>query len=237
MARGPSSARRAGPGLLAHILVSKYDDYLPLYRPDALTGAVRVREAACWAHLRREFHDIWKSTGSAIAEEALKRIGALYDIERQVSGQPAELRLALRQEQSKPKVEAFKAWLEALLGRLSQKSELAKAMRYGLKRWQAFTLFLEDGRVAIDSEEDKRAFRWKDRPTNSAERAIRPVSLGRKNFLFAGSHVGGETLADALSIIETAKLCGFNPGTYLADLLARINDHPVNRIEALLPWN
>lgn len=182
-----------------------------------------MREAACWAHLRRDFHDIWKSTGSAIAKEALDRIGALYDIERQITDRPADRRLAVRQERSKPRAEAFKAWLEAQLSCIPRKGELAKAMRYGLNRWQAFALFLEDGRVAIDN--------------NAAERAIRPVTLGRKNFLFAGSNAGGEILADALPIIETAKLCGLNPEAYLADIFARINDHMINRIDELLPWN
>ena len=194
-----------------------------LYEPEPQTGEARVREAACWAHLRRDFHDVWNATGSAIAKEALERIGVLYDIERQINGQAAEQRLAVRQERSRPKVEALKAWLETQLPRLPGKGELAKAMRYGLKRWQAFTLFLEDGRVAIDN--------------NPAERAIRPVALGRKNYLFAGSNAGGETLADALSIIETAKLCGLNPEAYLADVLARINDHMVSRLDELLPWN
>lgn len=200
-----------------------YAGFRKLYEPDEKSGEIRVREAACWAHLRRDFHDVWKATGSALAKEALERIGALYDIERRIAGQPTENRLAVRQEHSAPKVEALRAWLETELPRLPGKGELAKAMRYGLKRWQAFTLFLEDGTVAIDN--------------NAAERAIRPIALGRKNYLFAGSNAGGETLADALSIIETAKLNGVNPEAYLADVLARINDHKINRLDELLPWN
>lgn len=200
-----------------------YAGFKKLYEPAPLTGAARVREAACWAHLRRDFHDVWKATGSAIAKEALDRIGALYDIERRINGRPAEDRLAVRQEKSAPKVEALRAWLEKQLARIPRKGELAKAMRYGLNRWHAFSLFLDDGRVAIDN--------------NAAERAIRPVALGRKNYLFAGSNAGGETLADALSIIETAKLNGVNPEACLADILARINDHKVSRLDELLPWN
>lgn len=200
-----------------------YAGFKRLYEPDGTSGEVHIREAACWAHLRRDFHDVWKATNSAIAKEALDRIGALYDIECRITGQSAATRRAVRQEESKPRVEALKAWFKIQLARIPGKGELAKAMRYGLKRWGAFTLFLDDGRVAIDN--------------NAAERAIRPIALGRKNYLFAGSDAGGETLADALTLIESAKFNGLNPETYLADLLARINDHKINRIEELLPWN
>jgi transposase len=117
----------------------------------------------------------------------------------------------------------FRAWCAAQLERLPGKSDLAKAIRYALRRWEAFTLFLDDGRVAIDN--------------NPAERALRPVALTRKNALFAGSDAGGETLADAMTLIETAKLSGLNPQAYLADVLARINDHLITRLDELLPWN
>ncbi|WP_264812531.1 IS66 family transposase, partial [Gluconacetobacter sacchari] len=193
-----------------------------LYKPD-VAGAVRVREAACWAHLRRDFHDVWKGSGSALAKEALDQIGALYDIERQIMGWPAEQRLAIRQKESRPRVDDFHAWRQAQLARIPGKGELAKAIRYALNRWPAFTLFLEDGRVAIDN--------------NAAERAIRPVVVGRKNYLFAGSDAGGDNIADAMTLIESAKLSGLNPQDYLADILARINDHKVNRLHELLPWN
>ena len=199
-----------------------YKGYAKLYEP-AADGTCRFREAACWAHLRRDFHDVWASTNSEIAREALDRIGALYDIERDISGQPADARLAVRQKHSKPKVEAFRAWAELQLTRIPGKGELAKAFRYALSRWSSFCLFLEDGRVAIDN--------------NVAERALRPIGIGRKNWLFAGADTGAETLARAMTIIETAKMNGLDPQAYLADLLDRIHDHKINRLDELLPWN
>lgn len=199
-----------------------YKGYAKLYAPEA-DGITRFREAACWAHLRRDFHDVWTSTKSGIAREALDRIGALYDIERDITGQPADVRLAARKKLSKPKADAFFAWSGQQLLRIPGKSDLAKAFRYGLTRQTPFCLFLEDGRVAIDN--------------NPAERALRPIGIGRKNWLFAGADTGAETLARAMTIIETAKLSGLNPQAYLADILDRIHDHMNNRLDELLPWN
>ena len=199
-----------------------YSGFKALYAPDA-SGKPRIREAACWAHLRRDFFDVHTATKSEIAREALDRIGDLYDIERQIKGQPRDARLAIRQTETRPKVQAFKAWSERHLTSIPGKSDLAKAFRYALNRWNAFTLFLDDGRVAIDN--------------NAAERAIKPVVIGRKNFLFAGSDAGGETLASAMTIVETAKFNGLDPQAYLADIFARIHDHKINRINELLPWN
>jgi transposase len=199
-----------------------YKGYAKLYDPDP-DGAPRLREAACWAHLRRDFHDEWDKTKSAIAREALDRIGALYDIEREITGHPADIRLAARQTHSTPKVAAFFAWSESQLTLIPGKGDLAKALRYGLSRKDAFSLFLSDGRVAIDN--------------NPAERALRPIGIGRKNWLFAGADTGAETLARAMTIIETAKMNGLDPQAYLADILARINDHKINRLGELLPWN
>lgn len=199
-----------------------YKGYANLYVPEP-DGTTRFREAACWAHLRRDFHDVWASTKSEIAREALDRIGAFYDIERDIAGQPADLRLAARQKLSKPKVEAFLAWSEQQLLRIPGKGDLAKAFRYGLSRQTPFCLFLEDGRVAIDN--------------NPAERALRPIGIGRKNWLFVGADTGAETLARAMTIVETAKLNGLNPQAYLADILDRIHDHKINRLDELLPWN
>ncbi len=200
-----------------------YAGFKKLYEPDPKTGEPRIVEAACWAHLRRDFNDVFKATGSEIAKQALERIGKLYDIERAITGEKANVRKRIRQKMSAPIAAAFKVWCEDQLGRISGKSDLAKAMRYGLNRWPAFTLFPENGEVGIDN--------------NPAERAMRPIAIGRKNFLFAGSDAGGETLADAMTLIETAKLHGLNPELWLADVLARINDHKINRLDQLLPWN
>jgi transposase len=199
-----------------------YAGFRALYKPDD-KGVIRVREAACWAHLRRDFHDVWKATDSEIAREALDRIGALYDVERLINTKPAEQRRAHRQSMSLERAGAFHAWMTAQLTRIPGKGDLAKAMRYALSRWPSFTLFLEDGRVAIDN--------------NVAERAVKPVVIGRKNWMFAGSDAGGETLANAMTIIESAKMSGLNPEAYLADVLARINDHMNPKLGELLPWN
>jgi len=199
-----------------------YKGYAKLYDPDP-DGTPRLREAACWAHLRRDFHDELSKTKSAIAREALDRIGALYDIEREITGQPVDIRLAARQKHSVPKVDAFFAWSESQLALIPGKGDLAKAFRYGLSRRASFSLFLEDGRVAIDN--------------NPAERALRPIGIGRKNWLFAGADTGAETLARAMTVIETAKMNGLDPQAYLADILARIHDHKINRLDELLPWN
>jgi transposase len=199
-----------------------YKGYVKLYEP-APDGSVRFREAACWAHLRRDFHDIWTATKSEIAREALDQIGTLYDIERDIAGQPADVRRAARERLSGPKVDAFFAWSEQQLPRIPGKGDLAKAFRYGLGRRAGFSLFLEDGRVGIDN--------------NPAERALRPIGIGRKNWLFAGADTGAETLARAMTLIETAKMNGLDPQAYLTDILGRIHDHKINRLDELLPWN
>lgn len=199
-----------------------YKGYAKLYEPVA-DGEPRFREAACFAHWRRDFHDIWTSQKSEIAHEALERIGQLYDIERKIAGQPADIRRAVRQELSRPKLDALHSWAEKQLTRISAKGDLAKAFRYALGRWHAFSLFIDDGRVAIDN--------------NAAERAVRPICLGKKNWLFAGSETGAETLARAMTLIESAKMNGLDPQAYITDLLNRIHDHKINRIDELLPWN
>jgi transposase len=215
----PQKHLGAGKGILQ---ADAYAGFKDLYLAEG-NGEARFQEAACWAHLRRAFFEVEKETGSDIAREALERIGALYDIEAQINGRSADERRTVRQAHSRPKVKAFKAWAEEQLEYISGKSDLAKAFRYALNRWDAFCLFFEDGRVAIDN--------------NPAERAMRPIGIGRKNWLFAGNDAGGETLARAMTLIESAKLSGLDPQAYLADVLARINDHINPRLYELLPWN
>jgi transposase len=303
---------RAGAGLLAHIVVSKYDDHLPLYRqaeifardgvsletsttlhvddtpvpvlapgtgktktgrlwtyvrderpfagsrppaalfcysPDRkgehpqahltdfrgvihadgyagfneLFAGGRIVEAACWAHVRRKFFDVHAATASPIAKEALDRIGQLYAVEKTINGSLPDRRRQERQRRSKPIAEALAAWAESTVRQLSRKSELAQAFRYMRARWTALVRCFDDGRLALDN--------------NPAERALRCVAIGRKNYLFAGSDAGGRRAAAIYALIESAKLNGLNPQHYLADVLARIADHPARRIAELLPWN
>lgn len=190
---------------------------------ERLTGRGGIRLAACWAHARRKFYDVAQAENTPLAHEALRRIAGLYAVEAAVRGQsPAHRRMA-RRARSRPIAEAFKLWLEAELPRLPGRGKLAEAMRYTLARWESLTRFLEDGRVELD--------------TNPVERAIRPVALGRKNHLFAGSDGGGARWATVCSLIETAKLNGVEPYAWLSDVLTRMVDgHPVNRLEDLLPW-
>lgn len=182
-----------------------------------------VLEAACWAHVRRKFFDIGHAQKSPLAKEALERIGALYLIESEIRGQSAEARRAARQARSRPILDAMHIWLNEMLQSLSRKVEVAKAIQYALTRWKALERFCDDGRIEIDN--------------NAAERALRCVALGRKNYLFAGSDAGGQRAAAFYSLIGSAKLNNINPEAYLREVLRRIADHPISRIEDLLPWN
>jgi transposase len=182
-----------------------------------------VTEAACWAHARRKFFDVHAATQSPLAYEALQRIAALYAIEATIRGQSADSRVNVRTARSAPLFTDLRAWLEKSQARISGKSDLAGAIRYTLTRWTALTLVLRDGRACLDN--------------NAAERAMRPMTLGRKNWLFAGSDAGGERAAAIYSLTETAKLHALDPEDYLRQVLERIADHPVKRVHELLPWN
>ncbi len=191
---------------------------------ETLTANGDIVLAACWAHARRKFYEFHQATGSPIAAEVLRRIAELYAIEKRIRGEPAEARRRKRQADSRPLIEAMKPWLEAQLGRIPNRGGLAEAIRYTLARWPALCRFLDDGRIELDN--------------NPVERAIRPVALGRKNHLFAGSDGGGERWATVCSLIATAKLNNVEPFAYLRDVLQRMVDgHPANRIDDLLPWN
>jgi len=160
---------------------------------------------------------------SQTATTALERIAELYAVEKEIRGLPAQERREIRNQRSRPLLESFQQWLEETLGKLSRKSDTALAVRYALGRWKALLRYCDDGVLEIDN--------------NAAERALRVVALGRKNFLFAGSDRGGESAAAIYSLIGTAKLNDLNPESYLRDVLSRIADHPINRIDDLLPWN
>jgi transposase len=199
-----------------------YSGFGPLYR-SANGQPATVTEVACWAHVRRSFYDIHLASKAPIAGEALQRIGQLFEIERTAMGRPSEQRRLIRQNTARPVMDDLAAFLDGSLTMISGRSELAKAIRYARSRWMALTRYLDDGTLEISN--------------NAAERAIRPLALGRKNYLFAGSDAGGERAAAVYTLVETAKLNGLDPEAYLRDVLGRIADHPINRIGELLPWN
>ena len=212
-----------------------YGGYSQLYEPDRKPEP--ILEAACWAHARRPFFAMadlaenarrkaqGKTPGviSPLALEAVRRIDALFDIERSINGQSAEQRRSVRQKLSAPLVADLASWMRPQRAKLARGNDLAKAMDYLLKRWTAFTRFLDDGRICLSN--------------NAAERALRGIALGRKSWLFAGSDRGGQRAAAMYSIIVTAKMNDVDPQAWLADVLARIAGHPAHRLDELLPWN
>ena len=183
----------------------------------------RVDEVACMAHIRRKFVDVHKAQGSAIAEEAIRRIAELYAVEKEARGSPPDERVRLRQAGARPLLDDLETWLAVQLHRISGKSPLAQAIRYALTRIKRLRPYIDHGFLEIDN--------------NTAERSIRAIALGRKNWLFAGSERGGRSAAIAYTLIETAKLNGIDPQAWLANVLSRIAEHKINKIDELLPWN
>ena len=212
-----------------------YGGYNELYAPGRQPAP--VIEAGCFAHARRKFFELADVEGAArrrsrggrngmiypIALEAVQRLDALFEIERGINGKTPGERVALRQERSAPLMAGLHAWLTAQLAKLSRSHDMAKAINYMLRRWGAFTRFLDDGRICITN--------------NAAERALRCVPLGRKAWLFCGSDRGGQRAAVLYTLIQTARLNDVDPQAWLADVLARIAGHPAHRIDELLPWN
>ena len=220
--RGAEHARDLLAGYTGLLQCDGYTAYKTLAAPK--TGGEVATLVYCWAHVRREFYDLAKNKTAPIAEEALRRIAALYAIEDTIRGKPPKVRRAARQTRSRPLVADLFAWLEQQLARLPGGSPTAGAIRYALNHRDGLERFLEEGRADIDS--------------NTVERAIRPLVLSRKNALFASGDDGGRRWADLASLVETCKMNGVNPQVYLTDLLTRlVNGWPQSRIDELMPWH
>jgi transposase len=222
------SPNRAGEHPARHLA-----DYAGILQADAYAGfgelydgkrkPAPIIEAACWSHGRRKFFELADLRKAPLATEAVRRIDDLFAIERTINGRPGHDRLATRQRESKLIVADLEQWMRTERARLSRHAETAKAIDYMLMRWPAFTRFLDDGRICLTN--------------NAAERALRGIALGRRAWLFAGSDRGGERAAAIYTLIATAKLNDINPQAWLADVLARIADHPASRLNELLPWH
>jgi transposase len=198
-----------------------YSGFLDLYAPGRKPAP--IIEAACWSHGRRKLFVLADVAKAPLAIEAVRQIDAIFDVEREINGLAAEQRRAIRQVRVAPLVGALEIWMRAERSKLSRHNDVARAMDYMLKRWQAFTRFLDDGRICLTN--------------NAAERALRGIAIGRKAWLFAGSDRGGERAAAMYSLIMTAKLNDVDPRAWLADVLARIAEHPASRLHELLPWH
>src|SRR6266702_3191857 len=198
-----------------------YAGFNRLYEASRKPG--RIIEAACWAHGRRKFFDLARLNKAPIAIEAVERIDALFAVEREINGMTPQQRVCVRNERSRPLVIELETWFRLRRAKLSGKSETAKAIDYSLKRWAVFTRFLDDGRLCMSN--------------NAAERELRAVAVGRKNWTFAGSDEGGRRAAAIYSLIASAKLNDIDPQAWLADVLTRLPDHPAKRVHELLPWN
>lgn len=221
--RKAEHAKKLLEGCSGFLHADGYAGFGSLYDPDPITGNARLVEIACWAHARRKIFEVHANTSSPLAQEALERIGQLFAIEAEISGHNPAWRLAVRQEKSRPLLDGLKVFLNKALDQISKKSSLANAIRYSLTRWTALCRYTEDGRLEMTN--------------NAAERAIRPLALGRKNWLHAGSDAGGRRAATIYTILQTAVLNGLDPEAYLRHVLAHIADHKISRIDELLPWN
>jgi transposase len=232
--RSGDHAARHLTGYAGILQADAFAGFNQLYAAERSPGP--ITEAACWAHARRKFFvlaDIAKAATariqktlvavSPLAFEAVRRIDSIFDLERPLNGLPEDQRLALRQQHVAPEVEALESWMRTERANLSRHNDVAKAMDYMLKRWPAFTRFLSDGKICLTN--------------NAAERALRCIAIGRRNWTFCGSDRGGDRAAAMYTLIATAKLNDIDPEAWLADVLRRINDHPASRLDELLPWN
>ena len=203
-------------GFTGSMQADAYAGYNDVYRK-------QVTFVGCWAHVRRKFFEITESGPAPLAQYAVDVIQSLYAIEKTIKGKPPDIRQQVREDKVLPILNAFYDWLQATLRTLSKGSAMSKAVNYAIKQWEGLNAYVHDGKAAIDN--------------NSAERSLRPIALGRKNYLFAGSVAGGQRAAALYSILNTAKLNGINPSEYLTAVLKRIGQHPINQIDDLLPWN
>jgi transposase len=219
--RGGAHPEQHLAGYAGLMQADAYAGFNKLYEAGRKPGP--IVEAACWAHARRKFFDLARLNKAPIAIEAVERIDALFAIEREINGASPQQRLLARNEHSRPLVVELETWLRQQRAKLSAKNETAKAIQYSLKLWGALTRFLDDGRLCMSN--------------NAAERALRGIAVGRHNWTFAGSDNGGRRAAAIYTLIETAKLNDVDPQAWLADVLARLQDHPAKRIDELLPWS
>jgi hypothetical protein len=221
--RKAEQAKALLEGCSGFLHADAYAGFNQFYKRHSVTAKPQMQEVACWAHARRKIYEVYAQTKSPVAEELLRQIGALFAIEAGIRGCSPDIRLKARTEQSVPLLAALKIAFETTLSGVSRKSKFAKALRYSLTLWPALTRYTTDGRCDICN--------------NAAERAIRPLTLGRKNWLFAGSDRGGRSAAVIFTLIQTAKLNGLNVEAYLRHVISVIPDHPIKRIDELLPWN
>jgi transposase len=219
--RGGEHPRRHLAGWSGILQADAYAGFGELYAGERRPAP--ITEASCWSHGRRKFFELADLRKAPLAIEAVRRIDAIFAIEREINGLSAGERLATRQARIASLVADLAEWMRAERARFSRHAEVAKAIDYMLKRWPAFTRFLDDGRICLTN--------------NAAERALRGIAIGRKAWLFAGSDRGGERAATIYTLIETAKLNGVDPQAWLANVLACIANHPASRLDELLPWH